>query len=224
MTAPHPDEIAAALSLDPLSEAERATGKSYKDDPATMLLGMLGATVHNAAKEELLTKANDSCFNSTFAEQMALFADLGFEEVYREEFDGTYGPDTFVILWQTDGILATCESHAGTHRNRANVYYNYRHPDGYPGFGLTSSGGMRGGIWVGHHDVREAARHKLNALWAAGEFVSPWAERPFLWLLNYTEEKGDYDYDAINARKIAQMPEPVRLAITPELQSARAEA
>lgn len=211
------DEIGRLLATDPLSQAEKLTGQAYKDDEQTMALGFRIAMLHNQAKESALRSASDSYFNMKFTEQMDLFFDMGFEEVYRETFGGRYGEDTYVILWHVDGILATCESHGGTNRNDAKVYYNFREADGhYPGYPLTSSGHMNGEVWVGDHNAREGIRHNLNALRAVGEFLPEWVERPFLWLLNYSEEKGDYDYDAINARKIAQMPEHVRLAITPE--------
>lgn len=209
------DAIRGVLNYDPLAEAERVRGTSYKDDEDTMRLGLGLAMIHNANKESLLRKAADSYLNMPFADQLALFAELGFEEVYREAFTGSGGDETFVILWHNDGVLATCESYNGTRRNSAKVYYNYRHPDGYPGFHLTSSGGMRGDVWVGDHDAREGIRHNLDAMRAEGSFVAPWIERPFLWLLNYSESKGEYDYDAINEAKIARLPQHVRDAITP---------
>lgn len=219
------ENIDRLLRTDPLSDAEKLTGQSYKDDEQTMVLGFGLAMLHNQVKEAALRSASDSYFNMTFAEQMDLFLDMGFEEVYRETFAGRYGEDTYVILWHADGILATCESHDGTHRNDAKVYYNFREADGhYPGYSLTSGGHMNGDVWVGDHNAREGIRHNLNALREAGEFLPQWIERPLLWLLNYTESDGEYDYDAINARKIAQFPEHVRLAITPEAQSKGAES
>lgn len=212
------ENIDRLLRTDPLSDAERLTGQSYKDDEQTMALGFGIAMLHNQAKEAALRSASDSYFNMGFTEQMDLFLDMGFEEVYRETFAGWYGEDTYVILWHADGILATCESHGVNRWHKyAKVYYNFREADGhYPGYLLTSSGHMNGEVWVGDHNAREGIRHNLNALRAAGEFLPQWIERPFLWLLNYTESDGEYDYDAINARKIAHFPEHVRLAITPE--------
>lgn len=207
-------DLRTALDFDPLLAAEKVTGQSYKDDDDTARLGLGLALMHNQRKESLLRRARDSYFAMPFAEQLDLFGDLGFEEVYRETFDGHGDDETYVILWHPDGILATCESY-GTHRNSAKVYYNYRHPDGYPGGHLTSGGGMRDGVWVGNHDAREGVRHNLDAMRAEGEFLPVWVERPFLWLLNYSESKGDYDYAAINAAKIARLPVDVQWRITP---------
>lgn len=211
------DSIAKALTTDPLAEAEHLTGRSYKDDGETMRLGFAIGMLHNEHKESLLQQGSDSYYNMPFAGQLDLFADLGFAEVYRETFAGTDGAETYVILWHPEGILATCESY-GTRRNAAKIYYNYRHQSGgYPG-AVASGGGMNDGVWIGDHDAREGIRHNLDALRSEGAFLSDWVERPFLWLLNYSETKGDYDYAAINAAKIARLPEPVRRSISPAME------
>lgn len=208
------DDVAAALRFDPLAAAERVTGASYKDDPDTASLGMGLAMLHNESKAALLRRTADSYLMMPFAEQMELFADLGFDEVYRENFEGDSTTETFAILWHPDGLLATCESYGGTGRNTAKVYYHYRHESGgAPRWELNSSGGMRGDIWVGDHDACQGIRHNLDAMRAEGKFVAPWVERPWLWLLNYSETKGDYDSAAINAAKIAALPEHVRTSI-----------
>jgi hypothetical protein len=220
------DDIAAALTFDPLATAERITGSSYKDDPATADLGLGLALTHNLRKEDLLKRSADSYMNMSFVEQMDLFTDLGFGQAYRETFAGHAGPDTYVILWHPDGLLATCESYTGTHRNTASVYYNYRHQSGsYPGFHLTSSGRLHDDVWVGNHDAREGIRHNLDAMRAEGTFLADWLEQPYLSLLNYSEWKGENPpYKAITASKIAALPEHVRTAISPPAADRDAEA
>lgn len=207
------DRIAAALTFDPLAEAERKTGESYKESPETMRLGMGLAMMHNEHKESLLRQTADSYFNASFAEQMSAFTALGFTEVYRETFDGASADETYVILWAPNGLLATCETYGGDRRNTAKVYYNYRHASGGYPHQIASSGHLNGEVWVGDHDAREGIRHNLDAMRAQGEFLARWVERPFLWLLNYAEKSGDYE--AINAAKISRLPEAVRLSITP---------
>ena len=60
----------------------------------------------------------------------------------------------------------------------------------------------------------------LGRLAKHGTFVSPWVERPFLWLLNYMDTKTEgYDYKAINEARIAKLPEHVRTCITPSVGS-----
>ena len=42
-------------------------------------------------------------------------------------------------------------------------------------------------VWIGDNDVREGLAFRLEQMRSGGQFVTPWIERPFLWLLNYTE-------------------------------------
>lgn len=209
------DAIREALTFDPLAHAEKITGRSYKDDDATARLGFGLALQHNQAKRELLADAGDSYYAMSFADQLAMFDRMGFRQVLVDQFAGRDNiTESFALLWHDDGLLATCESYRGEQRNAAKVYYNYRHWNGYPGWELTSSGGMRGDVWVGDHDAREGIRHNLDAMRAEGEFVSPWVVRPFLWLLTYADTDVDgYDYAAINADRISRLPADVRAAI-----------
>lgn len=72
-------------------------------------------------------------------------------------------------------------------------------------------------VWCGDHDAREALVHKITKLEERGSFVPVWSKRPFLWLLHYmdTKEEG-YDYNALNAARIAAMPEWVQEMIGPK--------
>jgi hypothetical protein len=179
---------------------------------------------HGQYKEALLRGANDSYFSMNFADSNMLFADLGFGTVYQEDFVGSGGDETYLVLWHPDGLLATCESYNRYRRNSAKVYYNYKHPDVYFDWHLKSSGHYNGDVWVGDHDAREGIRHNLDALRAEGEFLPVWVERPWLSLMNYAEGREldgmSYDerskiYKQITEDKIAQLPEHVRRAITP---------
>ena len=50
-----------------------------------------------------------------------------------------------------------------------------------------------------------------------GDFLVPWVQRPFLWLLDYSQTKvPGYDYKAISEAVIATFPAHVHAAITPE--------
>ena len=46
---PTPEEIEAVLKFDPLAEAERITGKSYKDNLGVAMMGLLR---NNAGRNE----------------------------------------------------------------------------------------------------------------------------------------------------------------------------
>jgi hypothetical protein len=78
---------------------------------------------------------------------------------------------------------------------------------------LPLSGG--GGVYESL-DCREAIRYYLGKMRETGTFLPVWENRPFLWLLHYMDTKDEgYDYKAITASRIAQLPEHVRNAITP---------
>lgn len=74
-------------------------------------------------------------------------------------------------------------------------------------------------VWVGDHDCREALKMNVTNLIHNGVFLAKWKKSPFLWLLHYMDTKTEgYDYEKINAERIAMLPEYVRNAINaPEL-------
>lgn len=218
------EDIAGLLRVDPLAEAEKVTGKSYKTDESTSNLGLLLHLGHNERKRKALQAANDSYFHIGYEEYLRLMGSLGFEGAYITAFEGHNGPEDFAILWHEDGILATAESY-GEGLNSSKVYYNIlRDQTCEDWWSRTSSGGFHlpsydAGlhIWVGDHDGREGIRTNLTRLREAGAFQKTWVKRPFLWLLTYAETKvEDYDYKAINEARINALPQHVREAITPE--------
>lgn len=223
-----PDYLDKLLGTDGLAEAEKITGKSYKEDEDTMRLGFGLHIANTEAKAQALRERGDTTFSFSWDDTVRIFRELGFSIVHGHRFDGGYAgheDERFVVLWRPDGVLATAESY-GRDRNTANLYYNWR-PTSEEALGntyeFTSSGGFhtesydRGEkVWVGQHDVREAMRYKLSKLEAHGEFLPAWVERPFLWLLDYSQPKvAGYDYTSINEDVIASLPEHVRSAITP---------
>lgn len=214
------NRIADLLAYDALSEAERITGESYKNDESTSAIGFGLHLMHARDKEAALAEAHDSHFRMDLADILALFADLGFEEVLCDDFKGTARNDepapaeTFRILWHADGLLATVESYGTTGHNMSKVYYNLKVTDETNLWSRTSSGHFADGVWVGDHDAREGIRTKLSRLREVGDFLPVWVERPFLWLVNYAETKRDgYDYAAINKDRISRLPENLRKAI-----------
>ncbi|TFD27462.1 hypothetical protein [Cryobacterium cryoconiti] len=204
-------DLQAALTRDPLADAERATGQSYKDSDSTMALGMLMFLEHGARKDALLAAANDTRMGSSFIETRSIYADLGFEEVLHDEFAGHDDyTETAIILWRGDGVLAWIESYgAGTNTNR--IYYNWL-PEADDWHSRTSSGGLNGDVWVGDHDGREGMRHNLSRLAEGGAFQPVWVERPFLWFLTYADKAHD-GYKTITEAVIARLPENVQSAI-----------
>jgi hypothetical protein len=215
------DDLTDLLALDPLDAAEKLTGKFYKDDPDTMWLGLAMHVGHASAKEHALAAAGDTHYNSTLTEQMAVFVDLGFTVVLTDAFAGRSWDDeptpaeTFTILWHPAGILATVESYQGDRRNSAKIYYNWQPNPDRTARDVISSGHTTGsGVLIGDHDVREGLRHTFNRMTSLGAFLPQWVERPWLWLLTYTDTDAQgYDHKAITEARIARLPENVRDAI-----------
>lgn len=70
-------------------------------------------------------------------------------------------------------------------------------------------------IWSGDHDCRKAVKHTINKIAETGKFLKYWKEQPYLWFLTYMDTKTE-GYDAINAERIAKLPEEVQKRIKGE--------
>lgn len=211
------DNLDQLLKFDPLAEAERTTGNSYKDDPGTSLLGLALALAHGDRKREALQTGDDTHYGTSFADTLRIYAELGFSVIADRPFQDDEHTERLVTLWR-DGILATVESYRSS-ANSSKIYYNWQPNEGVRRQSYTSSGHGHGDplVWVGDHDAREGLRHTLGRLESAGKLLPVWIERPFLWLLSYTDSKTpDYSYEEINATAIEAFPASVRTAITPE--------
>jgi hypothetical protein len=207
------------LNYDPIAEAEKLYPGS---DIGALLLVYHSATRTN----EHLQKIGDSCHLSPFDDMIALVESEGFVQIYETCFvddlhDGHEHTERFLVFFKADeGIIITLESYRGR-VNGANMYYNIDlKPDGYNN-GCTYSGHFffnpdgTYSVYIGLHDIREGFRYKLNTLRSNGKFLAKWIERPFLWFLTYMDTKGSYDYKAMNANVIAQFPQNVIDAISP---------
>ncbi len=233
-------EIGEALSFDALREAEILTGKSYKDDKDVATLGLVLANKHNEKKDALLYLTQDTRFDMTLEEAIAIFESLGFKLVYSDKIENT--GDIHRIFWNEKGLLLTCDSYYGDKKiNSGHVYFNFQGnreamfkcSNGFAGIIGSSfttknpleipddvyNKALEDGnvVWSGNFDVREGLRYTLKMMEDNGKFLKQWIHRPFLWLLNYKDNnKGENSYKAINKSRIALLPEHVRKAITPE--------
>lgn len=208
------------LKFDPLVHAETLTGKSYKDDESTSALGFALHLEHTQRKRDELSLRDDTHYGSPFWNTLRIFNDLGFEAVHGHLFPSStqaHASDRFVLLWRPDGVLGTLESY-GDATNNAKIYYNWRVNENVENrYALLSSGHwVDEQTWTGDHDAREGLRHTLSRLEATGTFLPFWVERPWLWLLDYSQTKTpNYDHKTINEELIARLPILVREAITP---------
>lgn len=209
------NQIKEMLEFDPLLEAEKITNTSYKKDEFCSSLGFLFALKNNLEKTKILRQNNDTCMGNNLIQQLEVIKDLGFELLCCNEIPGT--KDKWRIFWR-DGLLLFCDSYdEDTTLNSGKVYFNYCGPRmnfGSNGLIKKIDGQL---IWQGDFDIREGLRYHIDWLNENGKILLKWIEQPFLWLLHYKDTKVEnYDYEAINAERIALLPNKVQEAIKGE--------
>jgi len=205
------------LHYDAIAEAEKQTGQSYKENSMVSGLGMLLMWDNNQTKKELLDLNDDTGLLNELDNYLRIVRDEGFKIVLKEDFFDEDNAESLFVLWNDkEGILLSFD----TYRGRVNggcFYYNWKPKSSnikdWHGV-FTESGGFNTehGVWVGHHDCREAFRLHLADLRGNGTFIKPWIEKQFLWLMHYgdTKDKKYYNYDEINAKRIEKLPKNVR--------------
>lgn len=200
-------------NLDVFEAAEALTGKSYKDDNQTTLLGLQLAMVQNKLISDHQKAVGDSFSGITHAAFLELAYAEGFRLIHTKEFKGESWrgepePDEkYFSLWNDEGVLLTVETY-GDRVNVSNLYYNLTN---YPEHSGSSS--WHEGVLIGNCDVRQDFRATMRSVRAAG-IVKPWVKRPFLWLLTYTDAKtSSNDYKRINEEMISNYPEDIRLCM-----------
>lgn len=222
------EAVAAALRYDPLAEAEKLTGQSYKESEGTSMLGFAMRLEHAKNKRALLEFTGDTYFGIPWTDFKAMLPKLGFKILFVEPFLDERGkPEEAICAWnETYGALLW----TGTFRlsdktdpkyppgiNGGQVYFCWRHNEGddYRLDG-ASHGPISKDFKTRHvsYDIREGLKHHLNECAKHGQFVKPWPAIPFLWLLTYMDTKDkDYDYKAINKRRLDKLPDEVKRVI-----------
>lgn len=157
-------DIEEALKFDSLSEAEKITGKSYKESEFTTMIG-LAMQIENSKKKEILMDATDDTkFSETRQEYLRKVMDFGFEIIYEEDYisdsknDGSlkgvpvdengYFKEKLYCLWHNEySILLVFDTH-WDNRNSGHFYYNWSPNNIKHDFNLTSSGGFEGLNWL----------------------------------------------------------------------------
>jgi hypothetical protein len=208
-----PTVAKSLLSIDPLAEAEKITGQSYKTSDATAAIGFGILTSLIADKKQLLTGNDDTTFSMSTEEWDGLIAGFGFKEVLNIGFESEGFKEKFVLAWLRQGVLLRYDTFMGR-RNSATIYYCWKPDQDVVSENVihdfTSSGCLSSDlIWVGNHDARESLRLTLYRLFNYGQFITPWPERPFLWFLHHLDTKAKYDYKAINSERIGMLPPEV---------------
>lgn len=218
------------LNFDSIGTAESITGQSYKDDEHTDHLAGALFVKHNEMKRDELFLRNDTYYAMPFVDALAIYLDLGFEEIFEREYERGDGPDVQKVFWR-DGVLAVLTSYRTAAMNHGVLYYNWepnpeltaKEPDGtkadraihwsdYTSTGTLHHDSYDKGryVWIGETDAKEALRHKLGQLEGNGTFLPVWLQKPFLWFPTFEEEKREgYDYKFINEAVEAQFPQYV---------------
>jgi hypothetical protein len=210
------------MDADPLDIAEKLTGKSYKEDEETSSLGMLLQFSKTKILNKLLIETNDTIYGMKVSQYLDIATSSGFRIVLELPFDGnvgdnhqTYNEMFYILFHDKYGILLTVETYGETSVNSSHSYYNWI-PNDIENYHLyISSGGFNKNeeknIWIGNHDGREGLLLNIRQLAENGTFLTPWVERPWLWLLNYVEAHTNADdYKEINQKILNLLPEDVR--------------
>lgn len=230
-------EFDALLGYDSLAEAERITGKSYKEDEVTGKLGLLLHMEHTQRKRDELMVRQDTYYSIPFTEAVDVALDIGFKPVWTHAGTSSYGhPQKTIIFWH-EGILLTMNDYKGC-LNSANIHFNWRPSSGKsdefgPIFDLPVSGSMKhrgpgfedidGDPWVfvGSIHVVEGLKHRVEQLRASGEVLTEWYVTDDLLGIRVGDEvKSDFSdrnwHDKVRQQireRVAEFDDPARSAI-----------
>jgi len=227
------NRILELLKTDGLSEAEKITGESYKNDKLTEMIGF-GIMMRTGEElRELLTAQDDTLSSNKTPDYLRKITDFGFVKIFEEPFIyiADYGQreeykETHYIFFHYGlSILLSFDTFFnGTSINSGNFYYNWK-PLGEKNWSYTSSGGYvfeegkNTGIWSGNHDCREALKTNIKQLSDHGEFLKEWKDCPLHWLTNFSDHKSggismDFTpYYEKTKRIISTFPDEVKKAI-----------
>jgi len=188
------DRIQEALDQDALRDAEKITGKSYKEDKDTQGLGLDLHLKKNDALRVMLTKNRDTIFSSSQEYYTEIIQENGFEKFYHEDFEGRNDTEDSLQLWYRPGLFLCFDTY-GKNINGSHLYYNWKPTvDDYP-WQIFSSYSWENDIVVGNHDGREALIHNITQLEKHGEFIEPWEHCAFHWISHYMDHDVFKDED-----------------------------
>lgn len=137
-------QIENELKFDGLSEAEKLTGKSYKEDKLTEGLGFLNHIQHGNRMRNLMMATDDTLFSETESEYYRKVVEFGFKTLVKIPFFSTSSnqEERFYIMFHYDYSILLCWDTFLGNRNGGNFYYNWIPNDTNCKHDLTSSGGF----------------------------------------------------------------------------------
>lgn len=136
-------QIESELKFDGLSEAEKLTGRSYKEDKLTESIGFLNHIQHVTRMKNLMTAVDDTMFSETESEYHRKVVEFGFKTLVKIPFFSTSSKqeENFYIMFHYDYSILLCWDTFYGDRNGGNFYYNWI-PNNINDRGhITSSGG-----------------------------------------------------------------------------------
>jgi len=233
---PSSEELQSILDTDPFDfRGEADWKKSYKTDKETELLGLGMHITHAQFRKQILESIGDTTFSNTLERYLRIIGGMGFEEALRIPFinrDDNKEEALYVFVHRSKGLLLEFDTYGGDHINGSDMHFAWcPNPESkiyiaYSG-GLESesdpkwrrnplydeSGSPADSYIAGSIDAREALKHHLSRIEAAGVLLSVWPkyEDRRLHLTHYMDSKlPGYDRKAILAERIAMMPQWAR--------------
>lgn len=213
--------LEALLRYDPLAEAEKITGISYKEDEQTQAIGFALLQSRSVMRDAALRERGDTVFHNELERYRGIVENYGFECVYVESFTGRRNgnEEQYFIYWHPDGLILAFDTYNTDHVNGANVHYNWKRNKGTEYWANASSRGLCDDwddpdadvVLLQSLDAREALIFNLDNLRANGEFVTPWIGEPMLWYLHHHgDPEENPDRADAQANRIARLPANVR--------------
>lgn len=220
------DEI---LQFDSLQKAEEITGKSYKEDKDTELLGFALMTENSKNKHQILTQMCDTTFSMKTESYIKVIEENGFIKIFEKEFEDVKFPEDtskekqYIYYLPEIGIL-NFDTFRGN-RNGGSFYFNLKVDKDKRSQMIPCSCSFiedddKNFITLGELDCREALIYNIEKMKSIGKFMNPWKQRAFHWLLNYCDyekvnEINDWNekfkiYEEITEENISHFPEEVK--------------
>lgn len=213
------------LNFDPLWEAEKVTGLSYKEDPGTEGLGFLLHMEHTKRKREELALRGDTYWGMPYLDALEVFLGQGFVPVWTLAYTDERGNKRQAVAMWSEGVLLLADSYDGN-LNHAHIEFNWRPKDGSddfsPFFANQISGGMEhrgegfddieGDPWVGVADIHigEGFIHKLEKLRASGELLTTWYVTDNLLGIYSINRPDNHDNNLPWEKQIARIKQTIR--------------
>jgi hypothetical protein len=138
------DEINQLQKMDPLKEAEKISGESYKTCTMTSMMGFSIQMNKSKKMAELLDKMNDVKFGEKLNSYIAKITTFGFEEVFKMPFknDRNALEHLYAFFEPSRGILLIFDTYNGDGVNGGNMYYQVAVDHSKPYYKASSSGGF----------------------------------------------------------------------------------